>query len=358
MTAPVKIAITGLGFTHSMLPGYLACPDTTLTLLHDIDEARAKKISEECGGVPWTTDFAQLLKCDADIVEIGTPNHLHAEQAAACMQAGKHVLIEKPLASSVPECRAIAEAAKATGRRVGVNMTLLNMPFHHSLRAMHAKGLFGQIGNLRIRLAHRGPLKRTDGNHWRFKKSNIGGGSFMQLGIHPMNCALWIAADAIERVSCFAKNLYCQHSLEGEDTLVASAELKSGALMALESAYNSVGSCMAIYGTEGHAVVENGAMWLEAKEAYKDEWLEYPGPDRKPGETVFYAPDSKLVAREKSKGSAQFPHTQHLAFARAVRDGAPFEMDAEAGLRDVACIQAMYRAAEERRIVDVKELLA
>lgn len=358
MSAPVKIAITGLGFTHSMLPGYMACPDTQLTLLHDIDEARAKKISEECGGVPYTTSFDDLLKCDASIVEIGTPNHLHPEQAEACMRAGKHVLIEKPLAPSVPGCRAICDAAKATGKRLGVNMTMLNVPFLHSLRAMHEKGLFGKIASVRIRQAHRGPLGRVDGNHWRFKKSNIGGGSFMQLGIHPMNCVLWILGDEIERVSCFAKNLYCKHSLEGEDTLAASAELKSGALMALESAYNSGGNCMAFYGTEGQAVSENGVLWLEANAPYKDDWLEYPGPDRKPGETVFYGADSKLIGREKSRGSAAFPRTQHLAFARAVRDGKPFEMDGEAGLRDVAYIQAMYRAAEERRIVEVREMLA
>lgn len=357
MSEPVKIAITGLGFTHSMIPGYLACPDTKLILLHDVDEARARKISDETGGIPWTTDFSAVLNSAADIIEIGTPNHLHPEQALACMQAGKHVLIEKPLAPSVPDCRRICDAAKATGRRLAVNMTQLNVPFHHSLRAMVQQGLFGKIASVRIRLAHRAPLKRADANHWRFKKSNIGGGSFMQLGIHPMNCVLWILGDQIERVACFAKNLYCQHSLEGEDTLAATAELRSGALMSMESAYNSVGNAMAVYGTEGHFVAEAGCLWVEAKAAYMDAWLEYPGPDKKPGETAFYPPESKLFAREKSRGSADFMHTQHLSFARAVRDNAPFEMDGEAGLRDVACIQAMYKSAEEKRFVEVAELL-
>ncbi|MBI3832102.1 MAG: Gfo/Idh/MocA family oxidoreductase [Planctomycetes bacterium] len=357
MPTPVKIAITGLGFTQSMLPGYLACPDTNLVLFHDVDEARAKKVATDAGGVRWTTNFEDVLKSDADIVEIGTPNHLHPEQARACMQAGKHVLIEKPLAPTVAGCRQILDAAKATGKRLGVNMTQLNVPFHHSLHAMIRKGLFGKISSVRVRLAHRGPLHRADTAHWRFKKEHIGGGSFMQLGIHPMNLTLWMLGDEIERASCFAKNLYCQHSLEGEDTFTACAELKGGPLMTLESAYNSVGTAFGVYGTEGHCVEEGGYLRLEANAAYKDEWLEYPGPDHKPGDTLVYPPHSKLLKAEKENGGAKFPCTQHLLFARAIRDGLPFEMDGEIGLRDVAAIQAMYRAAETKRVVEVKEML-
>ena len=354
MSAPVKVAITGLGFANSMIPGYQSCPDTRVILIHDIDEARARKVSREHGDAPFTLRWQDVLDSNADLVEIATPNHLHAAQALEALQAGKHVLVEKPLAPTVSECRALCAAARQTGKRLGVNMTMLNEPLYHSLKAMLQRGLLGKIASVRIRAAHRILLQRQDKNHWRASKAHVGGGSFMQLAVHPLNLVQWLLGDEVVRVCGFAKNLYCQHSIEGEDVVTAAGEFQSGAGLVMESGYSSPAKGLAIYGTEGHFAIEDGYLKLEAREAYRDGRLEYPGAGHAPGQTVYYGPE---VLKRFDEEERRSPDLQHLLFARAMRDGTPFEMTGEIGLRDVACVQAVYRAAETGRTVAVREIL-
>jgi len=354
MPEQVQVAVTGLGFAYSMLADYIASPHTKLMLLHDVDEARAKKISAEFGGVPYTLDFNDVLKSSAHFVEIGTPNQLHREQADAVFAAGKHALIEKPLAPIVDDCRAICASAQKYKKLLGLNMTTLNVPLYTSLKALVASGKLGKIAAVRIRNAHRGPYKSDASKTWRAKKANIGGGSFMQLTIHYMNLALWMLGDEVERVCAFSKNLYCQHSIEGDDATSATAELKSGALMTMESGYSSVGNYIAVYGTDGHFAFTDGQLALEANAPFQDNILTYPypTPGKQAGEMVHY-PANAFEGRYPTGSDS----LQHIKFAKAVQAQTAYEMNGEIGLRDVAIIQALYHAAEIGRTVAVKEYL-
>lgn len=355
MPRRIQVAVTGLGVSRSMLHWYRESADTELAILHDVDEARLKEVAASHPGVRATTDFAEVLKSGVDMVDVSTPNHIHPQQAIAALEAGKHVLCQKPMAPTVAECQAMCAAAARSGKRLGMHMVMHGLPLYRSLKAMCERGLFGKIASVHVRNAHRGPLQRADRGHWRAQAANIGGGSFMQLGVHNMNLVQWLLNDEIVRVCGFADNLYCKHSMEGEDVVAAAGELASGAKVTLESGYSSTGNVTAVYGTEGHfAMTRNGELLLEAREAYRDEVLEYPGPGRKAGD-VIAVPGEESVKRTKTP--VDYPHIQQLAFARAVRDGQPAPSPGEEGLRDVAIVQAIYRAAKEKRVVEVAEVL-
>jgi predicted dehydrogenase len=352
MPNPIRVAVTGLGVSRPMLKYYRESSDTKLVLLHDVDEKRAKEVAAENPGVRYTTKFEDVFSsAEVDMVDVSTPNHIHPEQTIAVLKAGKHVLCQKPMAPTVRDCHRMCEAAKSSGKTLGMLMVQLSQPLTYTLRTMVQNGLLGRIAGVRQRNAHRILYRMKSKDHWRAKASNIGGGSFMQLGVHYLNLLQFILDDEVVRVSGFAKNLYTQHSIEGEDVVAAAGEFKKGPLIALESGYSSVGNAYGIYGTDGHITRANNKLTLELNAPYKDELLEYPTVGRKVGETIEYDVGTMEDA------SSNYPHIQQLVFARAIRDGKPAPQPGEVGLRDVAIIQAIYRAAETGRRVEVRELL-
>lgn len=350
----LKVAVTGLGVSKKFLPRYIEAPETDVVLLHDIDEKKARETAARFGIPRWTTRYDDVLTSDAQIVDVSTPNHLHAEQAIAAFEAGKHVLCQKPMAPSVSDCRRMVEAARRTGKTLGLMMDMHSNPVLQDVKAAIGQGLLGKIAAVRVRCAHRGPFlsnyRATD--HWRASRANIGGGSFMQLGVHVLNLALWMLEDDVVSVTGYAKNLYCQQSIEGEDTVAASGELRSGALITMESGYSSVGTGIEIQGTAGHVIWVENDYYLEMSADFDGKMVHYQKPQGKPSTVrLDGAPlEAKIEAIKKDDNPQR-------GFARAVLAGKPAPVPGEVGTRDVAIIQAIYLAAEQGGRVQVKDVL-
>lgn len=353
----MKVAVTGLGVSRNYLPNYVHAPESELALVHDIDADKAQRVAEEHGVARWTIDFKEVLDSDVDILDVSTPNQYHAEQAIAAMEAGKHVLCQKPIARNISECRTMVEAAKRTGKVLGMMMTWRNNPYAGDIRRAIQEGYLGKIAAARVRNAHTGPLHIKGGNHWRFKADNIGGGTFMQLGVHPMNLALWMLDQDMVSIMAYADNLYCQHSLQGEDVAAAVAQLENGALFTMEAGYSSQGKSIEIYGTEGNIIMTAEALWVAMARDFEGERLQYrksaaEDPVR-PGLAGGYV--EYLVP---IRGNHNDPErNQNRAFVQALLAGEPPPSSGEEGMRDVAIVQALYRSAAEGRRVEIAELL-
>lgn len=344
----IKVAVTGLSVSQGYIPNYVSAPEAEVVIVHDLDAARAKEVARRFGVPRWTTDYAEVLASDADMVDVSTPNHVHAQQTIAALQAGKHVLCQKPMARSVAECRSMITAAKRSGRKLGVMMTLHDNPFAEDVRRAVAEGYLGKIAAVRLRNAHQEPYRRADKQHWRAKRQDVGGGSFIQLTIHQLNLALWMLNQDVLSVMAYSDNLYCQHSLEGDDVTAAVAQLDSGALMTMESGYSSTGHALEIYGTEGRILMIENRLLVELARDFQGEALRYTRPA---------PPASRLVELERSTGRQHRPWNQNRLFVRAILEGQEPPTPAEIGLRDVAIVQAVYRSAETGRRVSVRELL-
>jgi predicted dehydrogenase len=102
----------------------------------DAVPAAAQKAAETIPGAAASTDFSAALNSEINAVIISSPNHFHLPQAVAAIQAGKHVLLQKPVAPTLADAEAIAEAAERSSRTVGLYMSYFDQPLIHDLRDM------------------------------------------------------------------------------------------------------------------------------------------------------------------------------------------------------------------------------
>jgi predicted dehydrogenase len=348
------IALIGCGgmATHYR-NNYTHIPGTAYRLIVDVKADLAKNVAEELQVPRFSTDWRTALSDDIQIVDISTPNHLHTEQAVALLRAGKHVILQKPMAPTVAECYQIVEAARQSQCQAGVYMSDLEDPVVWDIRDIVQHGYIGRVTGARGRYAHRGGMNaRPSESYWRGSADKTGGGSFIQLSIHHTNLLSWVLEDRIESVMGYARNLLCPH-IEGDDTAACVVEFsRTGVIALFDSAWNAEGTTFEIYGSEGTVKMLGGqgsAVQVQLNRAYSGR--------------VLQVADSNLV-RLSASGSMPLhcrpenPLNQHIAFVNAVRAGKPFPMDAEVGLYDVAVVKAVYLSSELGRRVSVAEVMA
>ena len=327
---------------------YAHHPGVVLRLVVDVNVELAQSVAQELGAARWSTDWREALAEDIDVADISTPNHLHEEQAVALLQAGKHVIVQKPLAPSVAACQRIVEAAQKSGATAGVYLSDMEDPAVWDLRTMIFKGYFGRVTGIRARYAHRGGLTASP-SAWRGSAEKTGGGSFIQLAIHHTNLASWLLQEEIVSVMGYAKNLMCEN-IGGDDTAACVAEFSGGAIGVFESAWNAEGTCFQLYGSEGSVTIHG------------TEGARIEGKIGQPfaGHTLATGGDGRFC-REALGGAAVRgsggTFDQHAAFLEAIRQGHSPEVPVTVGRTDVAVCKAVLRSAETGRRVTISEIL-
>lgn len=201
-----------------------------------------------------------LADAELDIINICTPSKTHAELAIAAAHAGKHVIVEKPLAISVEDARAVVQVQKETGVKICVISQLRFSPGVQALRkAVQEKQLGKMImGSLSMRYYRSEEYYQNGG--WRGHWATDGGGALMNQGIHGLDILCYICGPVVS-VRAFYKTLL--HDIEVEDTLCAILEFKNGALGTIEaSTAIKPGSArrIEIGGTQGSAVLTEDAI--------------------------------------------------------------------------------------------------
>ncbi len=357
MTAPetLGIALIGCGgMANNYRNNYSHIPGTAYRLVVDVNAELAAEVAAQVGAERSSSDWRDALADDIHAADISTPNHLHAEQATALLQAGKHVLLQKPMAPTLDECRAIVAAAKASGKQAAVYMSDLEDGTVWDMRDIVQDGYLGRVTGVRARYAHRGGLTaKPVATNWRGSAEKTGGGAFMQLSIHHTNVLCWVLDDLITSVMAYSKNLMSPN-IGGDDLTSAVCEFgKSGVLGIFESAWNADGNCIEIYGSEGSLKMTGG------QGAPVEVRLNRPFD----GRVIKVEKENTLVQLPRSGGTREHcdpenPLNQHVGFMKAVRDGQPFPVTAEIGLYDVAVVKAVYLSAETGRRVTLEEMLA
>lgn len=345
----INICLVGCGgMAATYRHKYTQIPGARLVLLIDIDEQTAKNAARELEVERCSTRFEDALADDIHIVDISTPNHLHAEQAEAALRAGKHILLQKPIAPNVKEALAIVAAARASGKQAGMFMSLLDNPVYHDMKQIIQLGLLGKITAVHSRGAHNGGLSLTS-DSWRKSLDKTGGGSFIQLESHHINLLQWMLESPIIRVASFSKNVMCP-DLEGDDTTAAICEYANGVAGTLESSYCSENSWLiSVYGSQGFIHVTNDfRLELKLNQPFAGTTIIYDQPDRV--KTLAYDFDYNTL-----KNSDNI-YDQHAAFVKAIKGGSPVPVTVESGLQDLKVVKAVYKSAAEKRFVDISEI--
>ncbi len=348
LTKKLKIGVVGAGGEARLyLQDYFLSDLADVTIVQDIDEEKLAKVADKFNIKHRTTSFQEILESDVDIVDVSTPNYLHAEQTIAALRAGKDVIVQKPMAPTIAECELMIEEARKNKHKLGVYMSALNDPLNHELKRMIDSKFFGTISSVRSRGAHLGGLlMKPDNNLWRHSLQKTGGGVFIQLAVHSIHFLEWALSSKIERVAAFSKNLMCKDRLEGDDITTAIGELSSGANITLESSYCSLGGMMEVYGSEGYYVRHGDEITIYSSNKFEGEVIAHPGHDL---EIKIFS--SSL--RDKIN-KLQSEYNQHQSFIRAIAEDKEPPTPGEDGLRGVKVVKAVYEAANTGKTIRVK----
>lgn len=187
----VRVGIIGIGIGRVHLEAYKKNPKAEVLALCDVREEEAKKLAEKYG-VPYVfTDYKKMLEMDElDAVSVCTPNYLHMPMTVAALEAGKHVLCEKPPARNVKEVEKMKEAVEKSGKKY---MTALVYRFSAEgkyLKQLIEEGYFGEIYSALARWVRRKGIPGMGG--WFTQKEKAGGGPVIDIGVHILDLLLYL----------------------------------------------------------------------------------------------------------------------------------------------------------------------
>lgn len=202
--AIVKYGVIGCGAIAQRrhIPEAAANPNSRVAALADLNEERVKALAEEHGAQAYT-DYRQMLKeADIDAVVVCGPNSLHAEQSIDAFKAGKHVLCEKPMATTREDAKKMIAAAKKAGKYLMIGMNQRLMPPHQRAKEILASGRVGKPIAFRTAFKHPGPEGWSiDGTRsWFFQKNAAFMGVTGDLGVHKADLVRWLLGEEFSLV--------------------------------------------------------------------------------------------------------------------------------------------------------------
>jgi predicted dehydrogenase len=300
--------------------------DVRVLAVWDHDRARAQKTADVFG-VPVTPLDAIWSNDDVAAVIVCAETDRHPELVAAAAAAGKHLFVEKPLASTGRDAFAMADAVERAGVRFQTGYFMRGQPINRFVREQIQRGNFGMLTRIRASNCHSGALKGWFDAEWRWMADpgTAGFGGFGDLGTHALDLLVWMLGD-VERVTAsmhMGTGRYAPCDECGEGMLV----FKSGALGTIAAGWVDVSNpvTLEVCGTEGHAHVVNGELYFQSATV--------AGADgKKPWRTL----------------PAALPHAFELFLdAIAGQVDVPLVSAREAATRS-AVMEAMYQGADRR----------
>jgi predicted dehydrogenase len=260
-----------------------------------------------------------------------TPNNVHLETTRAAAQAGKHVFLDKPIANTVADGKAITDACRKAGVVLALGYQRRKESHFRWVKKRIDEGVFGKLVNAEANIS-RDRLGKIDLSSWRYTAEGMPGGVMLQIGIHYSDVLEYLLGP-VKAVS----GSFAQLVLPGDNPDVASLvmEHENGALSTLNASYASASEyyCMNIYGKEASAYYDlhQGLRFLKR------------GTER-----------SDPVAVEKNDTIRE----ELEEFAEAARGRGRPEMDGAASTRSLAVLRAGIQSAREGRRVEVAEVLS
>ena len=287
------------------------------------DLQRAQAAADEWGAPLAFGSYEELISCDeVDAVYIGTPAALHREWAIAAIEAGKHVLCEKPFSANADDARLIADAARASDVVVMEAFHWRYHPFAQQIRDVLDSGVLGRVD--RIDAAFDIPDGKIGRDDIRWDLS-LGGGATMDLGCYAIE---WVRFAAESEPDVVSAEAVCP--VEGIDgSLGAELRWPSGVTGSVHSSMIAVG--------------ESVEAWLRVSGEHGTMIATNPlAPQH--GNAMMVVDLGHRIWQRPAETTSTYFH-QLVAFRDAIVDGAPFPTTADDGVRNMELIDACYRAA-------------
>lgn len=256
----LRIGIIGCGRISQVrhVPEYAENPHCSVTAYFDTLSNRAEMFAAEYGGKAYDS-IPALLESGVDAVSICVSNEAHAVATIQALQAGCHVLCEKPMATTLQECIDMMEAAEACGKLLLLGHNQRFAKAHIKARQLIADGLIGRVLTFHTRFGHHGPEGWTGlADSWFFDKRQAAFGAIMDLGIHKTDLMHFLLDEPIVEVSAFVSTLDKKHAdgspIHVDDNAICLYRTRSGIPGTMHASWTFYGqedNSTRIYGTEG-----------------------------------------------------------------------------------------------------------
>lgn len=235
-----RVAVIGCGSIARMrhLPEYEANPKVEIVAVCDIVPERVAETAEKYGAEAFT-DYQELLEqVKPDVVSVCLPNYLHAPVSIAALNAGAHVLCEKPMATSYEEGLAMIAAAKTNDRRLMIAHNQRFVPSHQKAKELIEAGELGKIYSFRTAFGHGGPEGWSiDGkDSWFFRKDEAFIGAMGDLGVHKSDVIRYILGEEFTEVAAMVETNAKEDS-NVDDNAVCLLKSESGIIGTLTASW-------------------------------------------------------------------------------------------------------------------------
>ena len=295
----VRVGVIGTGMGRLHMQAYSEIPNVRLVAICDLNEPEARSFAEKYGAPHVFTDYRDMLSLEElDAVSIAVPNYLHASMSIAALEAGLHVLCEKPMATTVADAQAMVEQARRHEKRLMIHM---NMRFRDSNLALgrlaRQGGLgetyYGRASMLRRRAVptiHFPPTGIMGRGPWFLDREKAGGGALMDIGVHTYDLMWWLMGNPrpASVSACTFQKLYAgaaaQAGLKFDVDELASAFIRyeNGAVAFVDvswAAHQAPEWNVRVCGTEAGLQVNPPTVFRDNGGVLESTTIELPEPD-------------------------------------------------------------------------------
>lgn len=341
----IRVGIIGCGKVAQVrhLPEYHERKDVELVGYYDLNNERAQGISKKYGGKVYDNYEALLADDNIDAVSVLTTNQTHAEITIAALKAGKHVLCEKPMATTLNECQSMVNAAEKYDRvlMVGHNQRLAKA--HVKAKELIEEGLIGKLISFQTNFGHSGPDEWSlDGaNSWFFDRERASFGALADLGIHKTDLIHFLTGQRIVAVNAWIGSLDKKTPdgklISVDDNAICIYELSDGCVGTMTASWTRYGkedNSTTIYGSEGQMLI-------------------YGDPehsiivDLKDGERILYNLDKIQTNIDQTKSGVID------VFINGIKDGKPTVLSAEESLCSMRAVFAAVESSKQGRTIAI-----
>lgn len=354
MTKVLKVGLIGAGgIAGAHLKAYLQLSQQVrLVAICDVREEAARWRAQEAGITAVYTDAYRMLReADIDAVDICTSHDQHAPLALAAAEAGKHILVEKPMACSLQQCREMVAAAEKARVILMVAQNQRYMPSHRGVRRLIQEGELGVIHAVRFDSMQNLSVFLPP-SHWLFDGNQAGGGIVISVSVHKIDLMRYLVGE-VKRVVGIQRNFHSEFINGAEDYACALLEFENGALGEMFATYAGFrmpwSEQFMIFGSEGtvHAVPpigqSGGPAWIASRrrgvkgEGWAQQFLGFvpvePDQEGLPSEDsfvneIFHFVECCQTGKEPLSSGRDNLETMKVVFGfyESARTGKPAEM--------------------------------
>ena len=344
----VKWGVIGAGgiADRRTIPGLMLANNAELEAVMEVNLDFAEKIRAKYNAKKaYDTVDAILADPEVQAVYISSPVIYHKDQVTKAAKAGKHILVEKPVALSVEDGKELVELCKKNNVLIATGLMMRFHAYHQEMRRLVLEGKLGKIVSCRAQLTCWYP--DMPGN-WRQQFASSGGGSMMDMGVHCLDLIQYIVGSKAKKVVGFTDTKVFGY--EVEDSASVMVQLENGANAYIDAYFNIPDAAakgrLEIYGTKGSILAEGTIGQVEGGKTdvvLSDDTLAY---DAKQDRV-----DVKSLELVVEFGNM---YTKEIeSFSNSILTGAPVEVPAEDGIQVQNVVEKSYESYKTGKIINL-----